>query len=432
MNHQRKAKAISAAACALLGTTQPAAAVEVQSTDAWDIDTAMLVYSETDRVSLAEPVIALRRNWGERSFGARLTLDSLTGSSPSGATPASTPQTFTGPSGNGDIYTANPGEIPLDDSFLDTRVALALDYAAPLFGAWTGAYGVNFSTEYDYLSLGGSARLLRDFNQRNTTLSLGVSLSQDSIEPVGGVPVPMTVLQLRTAQDASDGENRSLRVSSESKTITDVLVGLTQVINAASLFRANLVLSQSSGYQNDPYKIVSVVGSDGEPLRYVRESRPESRTKTGLYGEYLRAHGANTFKTSYRFLTDNWGITSHTLETSYRWHVGESSYLEPQFRYYTQTAADFYRVALFDGEEQQLQDASADYRLGGMNAWTVGGQWGHRLQSGSDVSLRLSYYLQTPTEDGVPQQAAAGLSKFGELVPETTAVMATVGYRFNW
>ena len=423
-----KHKTLSAAACALLGTTAPTLAAEAK----WEFDTATMVYSETDRVSLVEPVIAARRIWGEKSLGARLTLDTLTGPSPSGAIPASTPQTFTGPSGNGDLYTADPGEVPLDDSFLDTRVAVAVDYAAPIFGEWSAVYGLSASNEYDYLSLGGSLRLQRSFNQNNTTLSVGGAFSSDSLDPVGGVPVALTVLQPRTSdENSSDGEDRSLRKTSESKTVADLLFGVTQVIDEVSLFRVNLVLSQSSGYQTDPYKIVSVVGADGEPLRYVREGRPDSRSKVGIYGEYLRAFGGDTFKTSYRYLSDEWGSDSHTLEASYRWRMSETTYLEPQLRYYLQDAADFYRVALFDGEEQTVQEVSADYRLGAMDAITVGAQVGHTLRGGSELMFRVAYYVQTPDEEGVPSQAATGLSKFGELVPETTAVMATFGYRFS-
>lgn len=424
----QKAKAIGAAACALLGNSPTTQAEPAK----WEIDTATLVYSETDRVSLVEPVVALRRNWDEHSFGARLTLDALTGPSPSGATPASTAQTFTGASGGGDTYTAAPGEIPLDDAFRDTRVALGLDYTAPLFGGWSASYGFNFSREYDYQSIGASLRATRDFNQHNTTLSAGIAYALDTVEPVGGVPDPLAVLQRRYSDDDSDGEDRSTRASSDDKNIGDLLFGVTQVIDRHSLLRANLVFSQSDGYLTDPYKIVSVVGTDGEPLRYVRESRPDSRTKTGIFTEYLRDFEGDTFRISYRFLTDDWGIDSHTLEASYRLPFGSGNYIEPQLRYTMQSAADFYRVALFDGEESDVENVSADYRLGDMTAWTAGVQLGRKLESGSDISLRLAYYVQTPKDDAVPAQAAAGLSKFGDLVPDTQAVMATFAYRFDW
>lgn len=420
-----KAKTIGAAACALLGSHQVAAA-EAE----WQVDTATMLYSEIGRVSLVEPVVALKRSWDEKSFSGKLTLDTLTGPSPNGATPASTAQIFTGPSGPHN-YTAAPGEIPLDDSFHDTRVALALDYSAPLFGDWKAGYGVNFSKEYDYLSLGGSLRLQRDFNQHNTTLALGVSGSQDTITPQGGIPVPLTVVQRRNVPSDSDGEDRSLRKSSDSKSVLDLLAGVTQVLGPSSLLRVNLNLSMSSGYQTDPFKIVSVVDASGEPVRYIREGRPDSRTKTGLYTEYLRDLSGNTLRTSYRFTTDDWGITSHAIEGAYRWNFSDRNYLEPQLRYYVQSAADFYHVALFDGEETTVANASADYRLDAMSAWTVGLQAGHTLESGSSIAARLGYYVQTPKEDAVPAAAAAGLSKFGKLVPDTKAIMATFFYSFD-
>lgn len=413
-------KALGAAACALLGMPAVSSAADAK----WEVDAATLYYSESDRVSLVEPVVAVRRSWDESSVGARLTLDTLTGPSPSGATPASTPQTFTGPSGGG-AYTVKPGETPLDDTFEDTRFALALDYSRPLIAEWKASYGLNFSNEYDYQSLGGSLRVQRDFNEHNTTLAFGGSVSRDTVDPVGGAPLPLSL-----KSNIVDGEDEH-GSSSDTKTVIDLLAGITQVLDPVSLLRVNLVYSRSNGYLNDPYKILSVVGSDGEPLRYVYEGRPDTRTKAGIYTEYLRALGDDTIKLSYRYLNDDWGTDSHTVETSYRWRFNAANYLEPQLRYYQQKAADFYRVALFDGEELALQHASADYRLGGMDAWTAGLQYGHTFSGGSDLMLRVAYYVQNPDEKGVPEQAADGLSKFGKLVPDTKAVMATIGYRFN-
>ncbi|NGY03874.1 DUF3570 domain-containing protein [Solimonas terrae] len=415
-----KTKALGAAACALLGAPAIATAADAK----WDIDTAALYYAESGRVSLFEPVVSANRNWDERSLGAKLTLDTLTGPTPNGATPSSTPRTVTGPSGS-TSYTTQPGKIPLDDTFKDTRVALALDYSAPLFDDWKAAYGLNVSTEYDYRSLGGSLRVQRDFFEHNTTLALGGSFAADTVDPVGGAPDPLSV------KSNSGGDDDGHGGSSKSKSTFDLLAGVTQVLDPKSLLRVNLIYSHASGYLTDPYKILSVVGSDGEPLRYVYEKRPGTRTKTGVYAEYMRALGTDTLRASYRFQTDDWGIDSHTVELDYRWRFSAANYLEPQVRYYRQTAADFYHVALYDGQETQVQDASADYRLGGMDTWTGGLQFGHTFQGGSDLTLRLSYYVETPDGKGVPAAAADGLSKFGKLVPDTKAVMATVGYRFS-
>ena len=60
-----------------------------------------------------------------------------------------------------------------------------------MFGGTTQrlSLGVNLSSEYDFQSLGANAALARDFDDRNTTLSLGLAIEGDRIKPVGGTPV---------------------------------------------------------------------------------------------------------------------------------------------------------------------------------------------------------------------------------------------------
>ncbi|MGQ0587054.1 MAG: DUF3570 domain-containing protein [Gammaproteobacteria bacterium] len=387
----------------------------------WVFDTGLLLYSESDsRVQAAEPVIyATRDLGGDRKLAFKLVLDALTGATPSGATPASTPQTITQPSGRG-TYTTAPDEVPLDDTFRDTRFALSGDYLAPLGDNGKVAFGLNASNEYDFFSSGANARYAHDFNQGNTTLSAGLSYEADEISPVGRVPEPLGVVPppggLPAGRDASD-----------SRDVVDVLVGLTQVLDPLSLVQLNYSLSSSSGYHTDPYKILSVVDASGEPLRYVYESRPDARSKHALFARYKRfVLARDVVDASYRYLTDDWGVQSHTMDATYRWNYSGSRYLEPHLRWYTQREADFYRAALFDGEEATLQHASADPRLGAFDGITVGLAYGR-----ADWSVRLEYYMQSGKAAGVPAQAAAGLAKF-DLEPDLTALTSTFTYRFSW
>ncbi|MGH8482531.1 MAG: DUF3570 domain-containing protein, partial [Nevskiaceae bacterium] len=220
--------------------------------------------------------------------------------------------------------------------------------------------------------------------------------------------------------------------ASESRGVLDVLLGLTQVLNPQSLVQVNYSLSTSNGYHTDPYKILSVVGTDGEPLRYVYESRPDARAKHAVYARYKRfAFARDVLDVSYRTMMDDWDVRSHTVDATYRWNFGETRYLEPHLRWYAQGEAEFHRAALFDGEEAALQHASADPRLGAFDGVTVGLKYGQGLDSGGAWNVRLEYYTQAGEVAGVPAPAAAGLAKF-ELAPEVSAVMATFGYRFSW
>lgn len=414
---------LNAAALALLGLSQASAAAD--AAPGWSFDTSTLIYSEADgRVQAAEPRVRATRTWDSgRSASLGLTLDTLTGASPNGATPSSAPQTFTTPSGNGS-YTIAAGETPLDDTFRDTRIALDASFSTPLGTRNTLTTTLFASTEYDYLSIGAGATIARDFNLRNTTVSLGVNVSQDSIDPVGGVPQPLSRMP-------GESEPIGRAEGTESKQVFDVLASVTQLLSPASLVTLTASLSLSDGYLTDPYKILSVVGTDGEPLRYVYEGRPDSRFKQAVYGEYKRfVADRDAWTISLRLMSDDWGVFSQTVDSTYRWNFGARDYLEPHLRYYRQSEADFYRAALFDGEENGLVEASADPRLAAFDAITIGLKYGHTTRGGLPWWVRLEGYTQLGRTAGVPAAAADGLSKF-DLEPELNAVMFTAGFRFD-
>jgi hypothetical protein len=130
---------------------------------------------------------------------------------------------------------------------------------------------------------------------------------------------------------------------------------------------------------------------------------------------------------AYRFMTDDWGIDSHTGEASLRWPIGADSYVEPQLRYYTQNEADFYRASLVAGEPLP-QYASADFRLGNFDATTVGLKFGHRTAGGNEWSARLEYYQQSGS---IPPAQIIGNQAGREQYPDLSAVIAQFGYRFG-
>ena len=416
---QLKPNTLSAAALALLGSTGTQAA----DTGKWQFDAATLVYSEADgRVQAVEPKLrATRALENDRSISAAITVDALTGASPNGAAPADRPQTFTSASGN-KPYTTDAFETPLDDDFRDTRVALDGSFTTPV-GAQTLTTSLAASKEYDYLSISAGAVLSKDFNRKNTTISAGFNVAQDTIDAVGGAPEPLSAM-------AAPGNPRA--ESSETKQIYDLLLSVTQVLSPVSLLQLSYSMSQSDGYLNDPYKLLSVVDANGDPLRYVYEARPDTRLKQAVFAQYKRfVFNRDVLDVSLRFMRDDWGISSETLDMTYRWNFSETRYLEPHVRYYLQGEADFYRAALFDGEDTTLTEASADPRLGRFDAITLGPKYGQTLRSGNEWNVRLEGYTQLGSTAGVPAQAAAGLSRF-DLDPSLDAVMLTAGYRFSW
>ena len=427
------AGSLAAATCSLLGTAA-AMPVQAQEQPEWEMDTALLYYGEDGgRVQDVSLNLLARRLFpDDRILSMSLAVDSLTGATPNGAIPQDDVQTFTRPSGE-DTYQVAAGDTPLDDTFLDTRYALTASWQQPLGRNYSGSAGLSFSTEYDYTHAGLNFGLSKDFNKRNTTLSLGLSLARDEFDPVGGTPPPLGLMP--------DVGELPVRSATESKDIVDVLLGVTQVINDRFLVQFNYSLSDASGYLNDPYKILSVVdpstgdaisrlpapGLDGPLHQYRFENRPDQRTKHSLFGQGKYFMDGKVLDVSYRFMTDDWGIDSHTLETKLNLPVGEGRFIEPHLRFYTQGEADFYRPSLSDGESLP-QFASADYRLGNFDAFTAGLKYGWRTSSGKDYAVRLEYYRQ----DGeVPQGLVAGNQDRDSLYPDLDAIILNFSFGFG-
>jgi len=420
---------LTAAACGLLGTL-PHVAVAADDSDRWQADTALFYWGEGDgRVQDMSLRAAVHRALGDdSSVDANLTIDTLTGASPSGAVLSNSVQTFTRPSGAGS-YQVPADTTPLDDSFLDTRVAIAGTWQQALGESMRWKAGVTASGEFDYQHYGANAWLERDFNLRNTTLYAGAAIGRDDIRPVGGAPLPLTAMR-------GVGDNSS-KLADDSKDVLDALLGITQILTRRSLVEITYSYGQSTGYLTDPYKVLTVVdavsglpvaGSPGSGLNlYLYERRPDSRTKHSVFGEWRHAFDRDSFALSYRFMADDWGIRSHTVEGRYRRNLRPGLYIEPHLRYYQQGAADFYRTELVNGAILP-QFASADYRLAQGDALTAGLKLGRPSPDG-EFSVRLEYYRQT-----AEPSAGSGIGYLAnrELVPPLSAVIAQFGYKFSF
>lgn len=435
-NKKSISSALATATCTLLGTSSDDA--QALGTDTpWEIDSAVLFYSEEDRVTAFEPVFKARKELDDKEFlSFRLVIDALTGSSASGAVPMPFRQTFTKPSGNG-TYETPANETPLDDTFRDTRVALSVDWEKPVKQDLIAVYGAYLSREYDYTSLGGSATFSLDTNNKNTTYTGGISLGFDLIEPVGGTPVGMTEMP-----DYQGGVEKQTEGSSENKTVVDLLFGVTQILSRHSLLQLNYSIGSNSGYLTDPYKLLSVIDDNqastdyGEIINqgladgysYRHENRPDSRLSQSLYAKYVHQFTEDVINISYRYFWDDWGIKSHTIDGRYRFEIGGGHYLQPHLRYYTQSAADFYKPFLLDSEDEGVTEASADYRLGDLVTTTIGLLYGVEFNKNHEFTIRAELMNQKVDE---PSNKFGALNSL-DLSTDLDAYILQLGYSFQW
>jgi len=427
--------ALTLATAALLGTNSLAQATTTDSAEesTWEFDSAFLFYSEADRVSAGEAIFNAKKNFAnDEILNLKLTVDALTGASANGAVAQPHVQTFTRPSGEGQ-YTIEAGDIPLDDTFKDTRVQLNAQWTQPIAPNYTASGGVHISKEYDYLSLGVNGNIAFDFDRKNSTVSAGFSYFQDTFTPEGGLPKAFSSMLIGDSSTSHwDDDFANTRIDSEdTKTTTEVLLGFTQIINRRMITQFNYSYSTVDGYLTDPFKVISVVdGHSGLTQDNIYESRPGSRLKQSIYAQSLYHFDSTVLDISYRYTWDDWEIDSHTIDTRFRIPLSDSfgieSYLQPHFRFYQQSAAEFYQPFLIDGDTLPTY-ASADYRIGEMSTFTIGLKYGLLVNNGHDLSFRLEYYRQTPTDAGFD---VPGALKEVDLYPTIDAIIAQVTYSF--
>ncbi|MEE4246822.1 MAG: DUF3570 domain-containing protein [Kangiellaceae bacterium] len=423
--------ALALAASALVGPSSHAEGDFWDFSKDWTFDMGVLYYGEQDRVSAIEGVFsATHEAEFNDKFNFSIVLDSLTGASPSGAIVQQTTQTFTRPSGRGQ-YIAQAGEIPLDDTFQDTRLQLNAQWTKPAGVNLVANYGVHFSKEYDYLSFALNGGLAWDFNKSNTTLSLGASIANDTYEPVGGVPKPLDSMvidlgQFNTEADYQNAFDETRINSSDDRQTTDLLLGVTQVINRSTIMQFNYSYSNVTGYLNDPYKVISVVDASGIALGNLYEKRPDNREKHSFFWQTKHHLDESVLDISYRYFTDDWDITSHTIEYKHLFYLGEDSFIEPQLRYYSQAAANFYAPYLLQSQPTP-EFTSADIRLGEYSALTFGLKYGWQSDNGNQSAVRFSYYKQSPQDIFTSNP---GILSQTDIYPNLDAIFIQYTYSF--
>lgn len=284
-------------------------------------------------------------------FKAHGVIDAIAGATPTGQPPA-TPG----------------GPVPLSE-VEDRRKGWSAELSRQ-FPRVNAAVGFANSRESDYVSNGWSLNTVTDFNQKNTTLLFGVAGTDDDIK---------VFYQRDWAR----------------KRTTDLIAGVTQLLNPQTAVTFNLGYGHSSGFHADPYRLIFKLVEIAPGLflpRTFGENRPDSRDKWTAFAAvnraFPRANGA--LEASYRLFRDDFGLTAHTVELAWFQKLGERFRLRPAVRFYDQSAADFYRLDLSgsnitptSGPNPAGPFFSADYRVSafrshtlGLKAiWTVGTAW---------------------------------------------------------
>lgn len=197
--------------------------------------------------------------------------------------------------------------------------------------------GFAYSSEHDYTSYGISLNDAIDFNEKNTTLKLGVSHNFDSVRDSG-------------------------RVNWHDKSSTEATVGVSQLLSPNDILDVAATFGNDSGYLSDPYRRAEYFDpffGFGVPID---EVRPSHRNKEILFTSlthYFDQVNAS-IEANYRFYHDSYDVYSQTVGVTWHQRLGKRWIVEPFARFDYQTAASFYSTLFYDPTPAFH---SSDYRL---------------------------------------------------------------------
>ena len=387
---------LTLATCSLLSQHSGSAlAIE----NAWEVDTSFLYYDEADdRVSVAKFVAGVGGDVTDRDRVSILTvLDTMSGSTPSGAVKTSGGSvTTTGASGGGGTGVSDPNASALA-KFDDTRLGNSLTWTHQHDNNWTVSYNGAVSIENDYRSFSAAVTVDKETAKKDYRFTVGLAGTYDQIFRVGAGSTPVPLTQIADNEFAGEGE----------KNTTDLILGLTHVINRRTVGQVNLAYSLAQGYLTDPYKVFSVVDiATNRPIddSSYYESRPGDRQRTSitfqlnhqLYPSNNIIHGL------YRYYTDDWDVNSHTFDFNYRFNLVDTNYFETRLRLYAQSKASFYQNEFYVNNTAGLDPTtlfpeyiSADYRLDDMYSVTPGIRYGREVGKDGHLRARLEYMYQS-------------------------------------
>ena len=177
------------------------------------------------------------------------------------------------------------------------------------------------SEENDYSANAFRFGISQDFFGDLTTLGISYAVGADTVRRIGD------------DNFAEDTDRQTFRVD------------WSQVVTKNLVMSFNYESVTDEGYLNNPYRVVRYLDPN-EALGYGYEEEVYPRTRTSsaqaVRAMYFLPYRA-ALKFEFRNYSDTWGIDAHNAELGYVHPIDETGItVEFKYRFYEQTAADFY------------------------------------------------------------------------------------------
>lgn len=266
---------------------------------------------------------------------------------------------------------------------------------------------VSFAAEYDYVSAGFGGSFAKLFNEKNTEFSVHAKVYLDTWNP-------RYPIELRYGDNLNTGIFSGVNIYDENGSAIDksgnsgsvwspksasgliqnkkrnsysLTFSFSQILNKNAQFSLFFDLVQQDGWLANPMQRVyfedidnfyignpasipnytSKLNNDVFQLADDIERLPKTRFKIPIgfrFNQYINE--ILTLRTYYRYYFDDWGINSHTAEVELPIKITQKFTLYPSYRYYNQTAADYF--APFEAHLSTSEFYTSDYDLSEFNS----------------------------------------------------------------
>ncbi len=265
----------------------------------------------------------------------------------------------------------------------------------------------NFAIEYDYLSIGVGGGHTWLFNEKNTEFGVKGNVFLDTWNPQypteldSYVKDPNLNSSFFAGVDIFDQEGllidkdgvniwsplNATLIENKNRNTFSASLSFSQIISKNAQFALFLDIVQQEGWLASPLQRVYFgdrpnfyIGNPASIPNYTSptnidvfqlgddiERLPNSRFKIPIGGRFnYYINEVVVARTYYRFYSDNWGVTSHTAEIELPIKISDKFTLYPSYRYYTQTAADYF--APYEQNLSTQEFYTSDYDLSDFTA----------------------------------------------------------------
>ena len=250
----------------------------------------------------------------------------------------------------------------------------------------TLAAGYYYGEEPDFESHAILLSADHDLFNKNLTLSGRVMFEQDQIDKLDAAP---------TESFPKD------------KDVTRLVVAGTQLLSPTAMVVAGFALEEQQGYLSSPTRRIVInrplPGGGGFTRdRDIDEKHPDYRLRQVYFvrgKQYFMIRGALDINLS--TYTDDWGVGAYSSELRYSQYLSSKLIARLRYRYYAQSAADFYTDQEFFIAEEDIMSADPRLRKFDSHLYGIKVSYFPGQATLSDLSISFSYDDYRETNNGV-------------------------------